>query len=68
MSNRSYAHVFDADEVAIMSEVLTSVSFERHFDNGSPQRTMLADHLLRLYSNGTHDPDMLKAVLRWIRV
>ena len=51
-----------------MSEVLTSVSFERHFDNGSPQRTMLADHLLRLYSNGTHDPDMLKAVLRWIRV
>ena len=32
MSNRSHANVFDADDVAIMSEVLTAISSERHFD------------------------------------
>ena len=49
-------------------EVLTAVSSERHFDAGSSERNLLADHLLRLYSKGTRDPDILKAVLRWVRV
>ena len=68
ISNRSHANVFDAGDVAIMSEVVSAISSERHFDEGSSERTMLADHLLRLYSNGTHDPDILKMVLRWVRI
>ena len=68
MSNRSHENVFDADDVAIMSEVLTAISSERHFDVGSSERDVLADKVLRLYSNGTHDPDILKMVLRWVRV
>ena len=47
---------------------LAAISSERHFDVGSSERDVLADKVLRLYSNGTHDPDILKMVLRWVRI
>jgi hypothetical protein len=47
------SHIFGDTEVACMTEVLASVFARRSIPEGCERRDVLAEHIIRLYANGT---------------